>query len=76
MGALQETQIVQRMHGRQRRRSMIGRRLDVEAQLAGGAHQAIQARRHFLRRAHLATGKIGLRMMKLLVVVEKCLHAC
>ena len=46
------------------------------SQGARGVRQRVQARRHFLRRAHLAAREIGLRMVQFLVVVEVRLHAC
>jgi len=75
MRILQKAQVIQAVHRRDCARPVVGRRLDVEAQLARRLHQAVQPRRHLLRRAHLAARKIGLRMVKLLIVVKERLHA-
>ncbi|MNC67977.1 hypothetical protein D3C75_1185240 [compost metagenome] len=75
MGVLQKAQVIQAVYRRDRAGAVVGGRLDVESQLARRLHQAVQPRRHLLRRAHLAAREVGLRMVQLLIVVEKRLHA-
>ncbi|CFP65059.1 Uncharacterised protein [Bordetella pertussis] len=70
----QEAQVVQRMDRTDRAGPGVDRFAHVELQLARGLGQGVQARRHFLGRAHLAAREIGLRVVQLLVGMVEGFH--
>ncbi|WP_155272947.1 BatD family protein [Bordetella bronchiseptica] len=70
----QKAQVVQRMDRADRAGPGVGRFAHVELQLARGLGQGVQARRHFLGRAHLAAREIGLRVVQLLVGMVEGFH--